>query len=461
LTPSTQLKMNNCVKHFHEGLRQAALGALLTGGLLAQTATITDVFTLPDNIPLGDFQNSYLSGSIADDHGFKLGGIGSGLWTGPGDGPGVFWMITDRGPNPQIGTPIRRSFPVPGFTPFILKVKAENGVISILQAIPLTGSGGAGVTGLPNDPSLTSPPSPGALRDERPFDCSATTVIDGNHDGHDTEDLVRDVHGTFWTIEEYGPSISKIDPTGRVLKRFVPKGRAAISGDHFVVVGNLPEILDRRPRNRGFEGLALTPNNKTLMAVVQSPLTNPTTAVGNPSRVVRLIEFDTVTETPVGEYVYVMQPVSEFSNSNPTEMKISAISALDQHRFLVLERTDAVAKIFSVDVRKATNILGSKWDSFGTSPSLESLAQFVPPSGSPDTLASNNVQELPKELVLDLSTLPNIPQKIEGLAVLNGKTIAISNDNDFQVGAPTCLKNDPLTHVESKILIIRLDKPIK
>ena len=131
-------------------------------------------------------------------------------------------------------------------------------------------------------------------------------MIDGNHDGHDTEDLVRDVHGTFWTIEEYGPSISKIDPTGRVLKRFVPKGRAAISGDHFVVVGNLPEILDRRPRNRGFEGLALTPNNKTLMAVVQSPLTNPTTAVGNPSRVVRLIEFDTVTETPVGEYVYVL-----------------------------------------------------------------------------------------------------------------------------------------------------------
>jgi hypothetical protein len=197
--------------------------------------------------------------------------------------------------------------------------------------------------------------------------CNVTAVIPGNHDGHDTEDLVRDVHGTFWTIEEYGPSISKIDPTGRVLERFVPKGRESISGDHFTVVGNLPEILDRRPRNRGFEGLALTPNNKTLMAVVQSPLTNPTTGVGNPSRVIRLIAFDIDTETPVGEYVYVMQPVNEFSNTNPTEMKISAISALDEHRFLVLERTDAAAKIFIVDVRHATNILGSKWDLFTTS----------------------------------------------------------------------------------------------
>jgi hypothetical protein len=33
----------------------------------------------------------------------------------------------------------------PTFTPFILKVKAENGAINILPAIPLTGSGG-GVT---------------------------------------------------------------------------------------------------------------------------------------------------------------------------------------------------------------------------------------------------------------------------------------------------------------------------
>lgn len=451
--------MNICLKNFKQGICNPGLSVFLATGLWAQTGTVTDVFVLPD-IPLADFQNTYLPGTVPDDHGFKLGGIGSGLWKGPGDGPGVFWMITDRGPNPQTAAPIKRSFPVPTFTPFILRVKAQNGVINILEAIPITGNGGAGITGLPNNPLATSPSSPNALGDEQPYNCNITAVIPGNHDGHDTEDLVRDIHRTFWTIEEYGPSISKLDPTGLVLTRFVPKGRKAVSGDHFVVVDNLPEILDRRPRNRGFEGIALTPDNKTLMAIVQSPLTNPTTGVGNSSRVIRLIAFDIEGETPTAEYVYVMQPVTEFANTNPTEMKISAISALDEHRFLVLERTDAVAKIYKVDIRPATNILGSKWDLFATTPSLESLAQFVV-TGSTDTLASNGIQELPKELVLDLSTLgPVIPQKIEGMTVLDGKTIAVSNDNDFQVGAPTCGTNVP-TGVTSQLIIIKLDKPIR
>ena len=452
--------MNSSLNNFSIRAQAALLTPLLASCLWAQSATVTEVHTLPDDILLGDFQNSYLPGSVVGDHGFKLGGIGSGLWTGPGDGPGVFWMITDRGPNPQTAAPVKRSFPVPTFTPFILKVRAENGVIHILQAIPLTGSNGLGVTGLPNDPSASSPASPNALRDEQPFECSATAVIAGNHDGHDTEDIVRDIHGTFWTVDEYGPSISKIDSTGRVLKRFVPQGRKLVSGDHFVVVDNLPAILGRRVRNRGFEGLALTPDNKTLVAVVQSPLTNPTTAVGNPSRVIRLIAFDIETETPTAEYAYVMQPVTEFGNTNPTEMKISAISALDEHRFLVLERTDAVAKIFIVDLRQATSILGSSWDLFETTPSLESLSTFFP-GASTDTLATNGIQALRKELVLDLSTLgPVIPQKIEGMTVLNGRTIAVSNDNDFQVGAPTCGANAS-TGVKSKLIIIKLDKPIK
>jgi len=455
--------MNSSQRKFSTRAHAALLTPLLASGLWAQNATVTDVHTLPDNILLGDFQNTYLPGTVVDDHGFKLGGIGSGLWTGPGDGPGIFWMITDRGPNPQTAAPVRRSFPVPAFTPFILKVRAEGGVITVLQAIPVTGGNGIGVTGLPNDPfgGTPLPASPFPLRDELPHACNATTVIAGNPNGHDTEDIVRDVHGTFWTVDEYGPSITKIDATGRVLKRFVPLGRESVSGDQFVVVGNLPAILGRRPRNRGFEGLALTPDNKTLVAVVQSPLTNPTTTVGNASRVIRLIAFDIETETPTAEYVYVMQPVTEFSHTSATEMKISAITALDQHRFLVLERTDAVAKIFLVDLRRATNILGSSWDLSATTPSLESLASFTVPSTSTDTLAANGVQSLRKELVLDLSTLGAvIPQKIEGIAVLNGKTIAIANDNDFQVGAPTCDTNAS-TGVTSKVIIIKLDKPIK
>ena len=54
-------------------------------------------------------------------------------------------------------------------------------------------------------------------------------------------------------------------------------------------------------------------------------------------------------------------------------MKVSALAMLDPWRMLVLERTDAVAKIYRVDLTKATNILGTAWDDVATSPSLEAL----------------------------------------------------------------------------------------
>src|SRR2546428_729414 len=59
LALETPVHLNKSLKHFNEGIRQAALGVFLTSGLLAQTGTITDVFTLPD-MPLAAFQNAYL-----------------------------------------------------------------------------------------------------------------------------------------------------------------------------------------------------------------------------------------------------------------------------------------------------------------------------------------------------------------------------------------------------------------
>lgn len=468
--------MNFSLTNFGSTIRKSSLSILLAGTSFAQSGIVVEVHKLPLQ-DLASFQNKALPGSVVTgaSRGFKLGGVGSGLWHGPGDGPGIFWMITDRGPNPQdTVTGPRRAFPMPQFTPFILKVKAENGTITILQATPIKGTGGQGVTGLPNDPLSTSPATPYALGDEQPYNCSVngagrfSATIAGNHDGLDTEDIVRDVHGNFWTIEEYGPSIVKIDASGIVQRRFVPAGRKFVSGDHYPVTDNLPAILGRRQRNRGFEGLAITPDNKTLMAIVQSPLANPADATGKTSRVLRFIAFDIPSETVVAEYAYVMQPLTDFGTTDATAMKVSSIAALDQHRFLVDERTDDIAKLYLVDVRRATNILGPKWDSVpvdGTAVTLEKLSLY----GGTDTLAINGVVTLPKELVVDLSSLRDVngksfkaPQKIEGMTVLDGKTIAISNDNDFQVRVGPPASCDPLTNgVDSQIMIIRLDRPIK
>ncbi len=177
--------------------------------------------------------------------------------------------------------------------------------------------------------------------------------------------------------------------------------------------------------------------------------------IGNASRNTRILEFDLESESVVAEFAYRFQPVTEFGDTNPAEMKVSGLTALDEHRLLVLERTDKVAKLYRVDLRKATNILGTKWDDVATSPSLEALDELQ--------LADEGV-DLPKDLVIDLSTLPDVPEKIEGVVHLNGKTIAISNDNDFGIGSFTisgssCTLVD--SGVKSQLLIIETDKPLK
>lgn len=426
--------------------------------LCAQSWKENATYTLPDT-PLAEFLQSHLGLTVDDDHGIKLGGIGSDLWHAPSDGPGIFWMITDRGPNGEIDVSgsTRRTFPIPEFTPFILKVHAHDGVLEVLEAIPITGFGPAlaGVTGLSN--SLP--------RDEKPYDCSATIELDVNPHGLDTEGLVRTSDGNFWSVEEYSPSIIKVDPQGKVVNRFLPPGlNLPITGYPFDdSPSSVPSIFGaKRKGNRGFEGLALSPDEEFLYVALQSPLSNPTSGVGNPSRNTRILAFHIPTETIVAEYVYRFQPSAEFTipgvnNARSQDMKVSGLASLDQHRMLVLERTDFMAKVYVVDLRKGTNILGSPWDDLATSPSLEA-------TNTEEALAAAETTPLPKQLVVTLdSTQAGIPQKIEGIAVLDGKTLAFANDNDFGIGSFDMTNGCTLidSGLKSRLLVMRLNKSFK
>lgn len=404
--------------------------------LMGQSGTILKKYTLPDT-PIGPFQNSVIPNSIPNDYGFLLGSIGSGLYRSFLEGPDVYWMITDRGPNP-FNTANQRMFPLPGWTPWLLKVKTTGETIQILEKLPLRLPNGAPVTGLPNN-----------SRDEAVRQCDGS-ILPYNPNGLDTEDVVRTLDGNFWLVDEHSPSIIKVLPNGKVSKRFLPAG-LTLDGISYPVVNNLPQIYgDKRKQNRGFEGITLGWDLRTIYAALQSPLSNPTAAIGNASRNTRILAMDAYSEEVKAEYVYRFQPVTEFGLTNPTEMKISGIAMLDPWRMLVLERTDGVAKIYRVDLTKATNILGSVWDTTAQSPSLESLDDAA--------LTANNIKVLPKELMLDLSTIPGIPQKIEGMAILDWQTIAFSNDNDFDVApAGTCGPNVP-GQTKNHILVVKLDK---
>jgi hypothetical protein len=62
---------------------------------------VNDIYTFPD-IPIKEFHNKLLPGSVTNDRRVLLGSVGSDLWRAPKDPRDEFWMVTDRGPNGQI-----------------------------------------------------------------------------------------------------------------------------------------------------------------------------------------------------------------------------------------------------------------------------------------------------------------------------------------------------------------------
>ncbi|MFF5480338.1 esterase-like activity of phytase family protein [Streptomyces sp. NPDC012935] len=408
-----------------------------------RAAHVVHTATLGD-IPLGAFSNALLPGSVGNDRGVDLGGIGSDIY--PTGRKGEFWTVTDRGPNGQIkvdGTK-RRTFPVPGFDPAIVKIRVAGDTVRVLDAIPITTASGRPVTGLPNQES----------RDEAPYSYDARTPQAYNPNGLDTEGIVRAADGSFWLVDEYGPSLVHVSARGKVLTRYVPEG-LDLTGADYPVVEALPSVLLHRKINRGFEGLAQLPGGDLVMAV-QSPLSLPDTDAGEASRTTRLLRFSPKKKAVTAEYAYRFDPVNvvDPSEDDTSELKISSVVAVGGNRLLVEERTDKAARLHLVRLDRAANILGGPWDDDTTSPSLEQL----------DDPAGSGVPVLSKRLVVDLGTVEGVPGKIEGVARVDRGTLALINDNDFGMtdgeGAFDAQGRLVDSGVETSVIYVRLPRGI-
>ncbi|MER5215527.1 esterase-like activity of phytase family protein [Streptomyces sp. NPDC002838] len=381
-----------------------AVGAPSGQAHVVRTATLGD-------IPLGAFSNALLPRTVDDDRGVALGGIGSDIY--PTGRKGEFWTVTDRGPNGQIKVDgmKRRTFPVPGFDPAIVKIRVSGDTVKVLDAIPVTTSSGRPVTGLPNQEG----------RDEAPYSYDARKPLPYNANGLDTEGIVGAADGSFWLADEYGPSLVHVSARGKVLTRYVPKG-LRLTGADYPVAEALPSVLLHRKVNRGFEGLALLPGGDLMMAV-QSPLSLPDADAADASRTTRLLRFSPQRKAVTAEYAYRFDPVNvvDPSEDDTSELKISSVVAVGHDRLLVEERTDKAARLQLVRLDRRANILGGSWDDDTTSPSLEQL----------DDPAASGVPVLAKRLVVDLGTVAGVPGKIEGVARVDHDTLALINDNDF------------------------------
>jgi hypothetical protein len=346
------------------------------------------------------------------------GGFGSAIAPDPND-PTVFYLLTDRGPNAAGVAANSIVFGKADFTPQIGKFRLKDGQLTLEQTILLKNTAGQPLTGLPNPIGQGSTGETALNLTGQSLGTSA--------DGIDSEGLVLAPDGTFWISDEYGPHIAHFDATGKQLERINPFGTG--QGGR-----TLPLVLARRRPNRGMEGLTLTPDGKTLVGLMQSPLYNPSSAAVSGSVVLRVVTFELSTGA-TKQYAYLME--------NASLTGCSEVTAITNSTFLALERDglyggNAAApatfkRVYKFDLAGATDISDASNTAAGKLYNGLTVEQLKTPAG----LATAGVVPVTKTLVLDLlgsAISPVYPHdKAEGIALIGSDQLAISNDDDFGV----------------------------
>jgi hypothetical protein len=276
---------------------------------------------------------------------------------------------------------------------------------------------------------------------------------------HDPEGFVVAPNGHFFVSDEYGPSIYEFREDGAFVRAFTrpPNLEPRDAGGANFSSLNTVMLVKGRQRNRGFEGLAISPDGSRLFAMLQDPLveegaldpkcTTGCTPPGRFSRNLRIISFSTVMGESSAQYIYQLEALSTINtrvprnpfaaNAQGVNIAISAMAAINDHEFLVLERDNrgvgiddpagqipvSTKRIYRIDIGGATDVRDVSLSGTNTLP-----AGIVP---------------VTKTLFLDLLTELKaaeaaVPEKMEGLAIgprLADGTYAViaATDNDFSV----------------------------
>jgi hypothetical protein len=377
-------------------------------------------------------------------------GIGSGLSRAAGAPAGRIWGLGDRGPNLKIdkavktygvtglsalaGLPGAKLLPRPDLGPVLAELQVGEHRIELVRTLRLHDPAGRPVSGL-------APPGDGEAEMEPVFDLQGHRLA-ADPGGADTEGVAALSDGGFWVAEEYGPSLMRVDADGVVRARWVPEG-ASLAGTAYPQSPVLPAIAARRRMNRGFEAVAVSPDQRWLFVCFQSALERPDGGAVAPF--VRLWRLDAATGAVAAEHLYPFDPPSSFVRDAEAgkvatrDLKVCEIAALDSDRLLVLERIARSTKIYRVDLRAPP--VPEAWRAAATSPALEEL--------SAKARAARGVPVLAKTLMFSTDQARRVAEGLEGMAVLSDRELIVSTDNDFGVDG-----------AETRFYHLRFDRPL-
>ena len=375
---------------------------------------VLDIHNIPDGAKAGNFIE------------IRCGGFGSEISPHPTE-KNQFYALTDRGPNTtyDVNGDKGKIFLDPSYTPKIgLFQLHENGTIEKLKEILLKDPSGNTITGLPNQHF-------GATK-EIAYDQYGKVLEHGTDEfGLDSEGLVALKDGTFWVSDEYGPHIVHFDADGIEIDRI-----NAYEADERRKSGYLlPLEFANRRQNRGMEGLSITPDQKTLVGIMQSTMSNPDSSASK-SDLVRIVMIN-LENKAISQYLYRQENIG---HSN------TAIVALNQHEFLVAERDDdfykdnpqAFKRVYKIDLSAATDVEQIKnTEKFQQDEHLgllingQTIEQSVLGIGW-QGLSEYGIHPVTKTLVVDLvERLHYLHDKVEGLWVVDEQHLAILNDDDY------------------------------
>jgi hypothetical protein len=365
----------------------------------------------------------------------RNGGFGSAAAADPKN-INRFYALTDRGPNATYtGVDGKgKMFPTPDYTPRIghFEIGAD-GKVTLVKEILLKDTSGNDITGLSNPIALGG-------TGEIPYDKDGNTLKNSDNTfktdifGLDSEGLAVLNDGTFWVSDEYGPHMVHFDATGKEI------GRINAFSDDNRTTYNLPAEFKNRRANRGMEGLAITPDQKTLVGIMQSTMDNPKAA--NNSNITRIVTVN-LEDGTIGQYLYKQEKPA---NSN------SEIVALTNDSFLVIERDGTFAKdtadgqkhVYKISLASGTNIETVEANAtlvqdadLGLTVDGKTLEQVVfDANQSWDVLSANKIVPVSKTLVVDMVKENGYAHdKMEGLIVFNENKLGILNDDDFATWA--------------------------